>query len=258
MKATQLFGMSALLVSVGWSAVAAAQGAPSVGTAPVVVAPPAGAVQTPPQPVGPVYQVQPGQTIYVQPPANGQPGAPVYVQPAQPVAPYAQPAAPYAQPMDPNQPVYMQPGQQPVYVAPPPPVQTLPRQVLRYDLKPRYGLIIAGAVTLGVSWLLHSGTAAIAEAVYTATEYPVRTMWTNYVPVLGPWLTMTTLPNDMARGASIAGLAFSGLVQGAGLAMLIAGAASRQRVPVYAWNSRIQITPSIGPTGTGLALSGNF
>lgn len=254
MKATQLFGMSALLVTVGWSAVAAAQGAPSVGTAPVVVAPPAAGMQTPPQPVGPVYQVQPGQTVYVQPPTNGQPGAPVYIQPAQPV----QPGAPYVQPADPNQPVYVQPGQQPVYVAPPPPAQQMPQQVVRYDMKPRYGLIIAGAVTLGVSYLLHSGTAAIAEAVYTATEYPVRTMWTNYVPVVGPWLTMTTLPNDPARAASVAGLAFSGLVQGAGLAMLIAGAASRQRVPVYAWNQRIQLAPSIGPSGTGLALSGNF
>ncbi|MBL9008648.1 MAG: hypothetical protein JNJ46_30595 [Myxococcales bacterium] len=253
MKATQRFALSALLVSVGWTGVAAAQGAPSVGTAPVVAAPPA-AVQTPPQPVGPVYQVQPGQTVYVQPPANGQPGAPIYVQPAQPV----QPAVPYAQPGDPNQQMYMQPGQQPVYVAPPPPVQPMPRQVLRYDLKPNYGLIIGGAVTLGVSWLIHSGTAAIAEAVYTATEHPVRTMWTNYIPVLGPWITMTTLPNDSVRGLSMAGLAFSGLVQGTGLALLIAGAASRQRVPVYAWNQRIQLTPSIGPSGTGLALSGNF
>lgn len=253
MKTTQLLGMGVLLSTVGWSAMAAAQGAPSVGTAPVMPAPPAVTAQTPPQPVGPVYQVQPGQTVYVQPPANGQPGAPIYVQPAQPV----QPAAPYAQPYDPNQPVYMQPGQQPVYVAPPP-MAPLPRQVVRYDLQPRYGLIIGGAVMLGVSWLIHSGTAAIAEAVYTATEYPVRTMWTNYIPVLGPWLTMTTLPNDAARGLSMTGLAFSGLVQGTGLALLIVGAASRQRVPVYAWNSRIQLTPSIGPTGTGLALSGNF
>ena len=253
MKTTQLLGMGVLLGTVGWSAMAAAQGAPSVGTAPVMLAPPAVTAQTPPQPVGPVYQVQPGQTVYVQPPANGQPGAPIYVQPAQPV----QPAAPYVQPYDPNQPVYMQPGQQPVYVAPPP-MAPLPRQVVRYDLQPRYGLIIGGAVMLGVSWLIHSGTAAIAEAVYTATEYPVRTMWTNYIPVLGPWLTMTTLPNDAARGLSMTGLAFSGLVQGTGLALLIVGAASKQRVPVYAWNSRIQLTPSIGPTGTGLALSGNF
>jgi hypothetical protein len=64
-------------------------------------------------------------------------------------------------------------------------------------------------------------------------------------------------PNDPARGISMVGLAFSGLAQGTGLALLIAGAVSRQRVPVYAAN-KIQLTPVIGPASTGFALSGNF
>ncbi len=255
MKTSHLLGTSVLLASIGWSAMAQAQGAPNVSSAPVLPAPPAVGAQTPPQPVGPVYQVQPGQTVYVQPPANGQPGAPVYVQPAQPVQP-GQPL--YVQPGDPNQPVYAQPpGQQPMYVAPP--QAPMPPQVVRYDLKPRYGMIIGGAVTLGVSYLIHSGIAAMAQAVYQETEYPnVRQMWPNYIPVLGPWITMTTLPNDWARGLSMVGLAFSGLAQGTGLALLIAGAVSKQRVPVYAWNQKIQLTPIVGPANTGLALSGNF
>lgn len=253
MKTSQLLGTSVVLASIGWSALAGAQGAPNVSSAPVLPAPPAVGAQTPPQPVGPVYQVQPGQTVYVQPPPNGQPGAPIYVQPAQPMQP-GQPV--YVQPGDPNQPVYVQPpGQQPMYAAPPPPM--MPRQVVRYDLKPRYGMIIGGAVTLGVTWLIHSGIAAMAQAIYQETERPVREMWPNYIPVLGPWITMTTLPNDPARGISMVGLAFSGLAQGTGLALLIAGAVSRQRVPVYAAN-KIQLTPVIGPASTGFALSGNF
>lgn len=254
MKTSHLLGTSVVLASIGWSAMAGAQGAPNVSSAPVLPAPPAVGVQTPPQPVGPVYQVQPGQTVYVQPPGNGQPGAPIYVQPAQPVQP-GQPV--YVQPGDPNQPVYVQPpGQQPLYTAPP--QAQMPQQVVRYDLKPRVGMIIGGAVTLGVSWLMHSGIAAMAQAVYTETERPVREMWPNYIPVLGPWITMTTLPNDSVRGLSMVGLAFSGLVQGTGLALLIAGAVSKQRVPVYAANQKIQLTPVIGPASTGLALSGNF
>lgn len=255
MKTSQLLGTSVVLASIGWSALAGAQGAPNVSSAPVLPAPPAVGAQTPPQPVGPVYQVQPGQTVYVQPPQNGQPGAPVYVQPAQPVQP-GQPV--YVQPGDPNQPVYVQPpGQQPMYAAPPPPM--MPRQVVRYDLKPRYGMIIGGAVTLGVTWLIHSGVAAMAQAVFEETERPTpRQMWPNYIPVLGPWIAMTTLPNDSARGISMVGLAFSGLAQGTGLALLIAGAVSKQRVPVYAWNQKIQLMPTISPASTGLALSGNF
>ena len=258
MKPSHLLSMGALLASVGWSSAALAQGAVYVGGGAVQPGPPAAPTQIPPQPVGPVYPVQPGQTVYVQPPANGQPGAPVYVQPAQPVP---GPGSVYVQPgqnAPGGQPTYVYPPgpQQPMYappLAPPPPV----RQVIRYDMRPRYGLIIAGAVTLGVTYLIHAGTASLVEVGLRASG-DTRTIWTNYIPVLGPWITMGTVPQGITQGLSFAGLAFSGLAQTAGLAMLIAGAASRERVPVYALNSRIQLLPSIGPTGTGLALAGNF
>ena len=74
-------------------------------------------------------------------------------------------------------------------------------------------------------------------------------------PGAGSLIAMTTLPNDPARGISMVGLAF-GLAQGTGLALLIAGAVSKQRVPVYAWNQKIQLMPTISPANTGLALSG--
>jgi hypothetical protein len=52
------------------------------------------------------------------------------------------------------------------------------------------------------------------------------------------------------------GLALSGLAQTGGLVMLIVGAASRHRMPVYA--QRVQLGPLIAAGGSGLSAMGRF
>ena len=59
-------------------------------------------------------------------------------------------------------------------------------------------------------------------------------LWPLYIPVLGPWIEMGFLHGS---GAPLGGalLAFDGLVQAGGLAMLIAGAVTRTKVAIYAF-----------------------
>ena len=150
-----------------------------------------------------------------------------------------------------------------------------PRGQARYVNRPRVGLIIAGAITLGVTWSFSALAAATYTSSYTEYDYtygyptPSTTyastsssfgdttaLWPLYIPVLGPWIEMGYLRGS---GASLGGalLAFDGLAQAGGLAMLIAGAVTHTRVAVYARNN-LQINPLTVVGGTGLLVSGRF
>lgn len=149
-------------------------------------------------------------------------------------------------------------GYQPGYNMYAPPRRT----VLRYEERPRLGLIIGGAVTLGAVYLLHVTVTGFTQAfdcdVYNSS-CSNATYWPNYIPVVGPWIMMGYVDPSYASLARL-GLAFSGLAQGAGLAMLIVGAATRHRVPVYATvgKTRIDFAPSFLAGGGGLAAVGRF
>lgn len=119
--------------------------------------------------------------------------------------------------------------------------------ILRYDLKPRKGLIIAGSLTLGGVWLIHAGLAGLTGG-----------WWPNYIPLLGPFIAMDYVPKGVDSNYHYAGLAFSGLAQSAGFAMLIAGIVTKHQVPVYALKDRIRVIPLMAPSGSGLALFGYF
>lgn len=202
-------------------------------------------VVPPPPPAQPYAQPPPPQP-YTQP----QP----YVQPPPP-QPYGQPPGqPYYAPPPPA-PVYY-PPQQPTYVVVPPRQRT----IVRYDLKPRYGLIAGGASLLGVTWL----ATALAGVVVSATNdictietgsACTTSAWPLFLPVLGPFIQLGYLQGQglsTARGL----LVFDGLLQAGGLAMIIAGAVARRQVPIYA--GRLQLTPYTVASGAGLAAIGRF
>lgn len=199
---------------------------------------------------------QPG--AYVPPP----PPAGYPVQPVAPPAPVYQPAPTYqpAPAYPPPAPVY-QP--QPVYPAYPQPVVVVPgrqRSLVRYDTRPRTGLIIGGSVLLGVTWLSSVLAAGIVGAINDACTIDngsscLTSAWPLYLPVVGPFIQLGYVQGQGLATARTF-LVIDGLLQAGGLAMILAGALTRRQVPVYA--GRVQFAPSLLGGGAGLAAMGRF
>lgn len=180
---------------------------------------------------------------------------------ASPTIVYAQ-AQPQPQPQP--QVVYVQPqpyGAQGVMVAQPvaQPMGT-PREVSR----PNLGLIISGAVMLGVGWLVNilislpAGDDPFSSA---STEAWDAFRFSSFVPIAGPWIQLGVKPTGFTDDYWSVWLLIDGLLQGAGTIMLIAGLASPSVETVYAdaeTGFELAIAPSIGPSHTGLTLSGRF
>lgn len=203
-----------------------------------VVPPPAPAPQPYAQPLPPPPDGQP----YAQP----QPGQP-YGQPQ----PYAQPGQPYVQPQPGT---YYAPPPAPAYYAPP------PRTIVRYDLRPRYGLIAGGASILGVAWLSTALAGLIVSAANDICTIEsgstcTNAAWPLFLPVLGPFIELAYVQGpgtSTVRGL----LVFDGILQAGGLAMIIAGAVAKKPRPVYA--SSVQVAPLTVGSGAGLMAFGRF
>jgi hypothetical protein len=132
----------------------------------------------------------------------------------------------------------------------------------------RKGLVIAGAVTFGVSWLV-SATAGVAltdEHNNNSCAYSEDYSGNGYgycddddesdavplfIPVVGPFIAMGTLD---AEGPGRAALFLDGVVQVGGLAMLIAGVAATRTVLVRTPAATVAIAP--GPSS--VHLTGSF
>lgn len=124
----------------------------------------------------------------------------------------------------------------------------------------RKGLIIGGAVTFGVSWL-----AAAGYGVHLANERDAGA-WRRddgetpdeavlFIPVAGPFIALGTL--EPGRGPAAALIA-DGIAQVGGLAMLAAGIFAKETVLVKSDAAEVQLAPTVGPTGSGVALLGSF
>lgn len=172
-------------------------------------------------------------------------------------APIAQAQPPYPPPAYPPQyppPGYPPPGYPPQYYppaypppgyyAPPPPQPNyqLPQPTFHYEERPRYGLIIGGSVTFGVFWL----TTAVVGGTYN--DYRL------IIPVVGPFLVLHPNYSPEDRSAN-AFLVIDGIVQGAGLIMLLVGLLSKKKVLV---RDRFAILPSAAPQTIGLTALGIF
>lgn len=112
------------------------------------------------------------------------------------------------------------------------------------------GLIIAGPIVLGATWLTTIGvTAAVADGNGKAIGYAAT-------PVFGPWMLIAEGAGDYT-----APLAMSGLAQAGGLTMLIVGLAVRRPVnPTMALGDDVELTvsPTASSELSGLMATGTF
>lgn len=151
-----------------------------------------------------------------------QPGPPPGFEPqAQPppATPGAQPPPGYGYPPPPG------------YGYPPPAVPSGPKtlpyedgdpvpQGYRVETSSRKGLIIGGAVTFGVFYLLSVMTGALAQAIDKADGGSGDEWVPMYIPVVGPFVTIGTAK---AKNAGIVSLAVLGVAQTGGATMFVLG-----------------------------------
>ncbi|MDB4942850.1 MAG: hypothetical protein JWP97_2384 [Labilithrix sp.] len=118
------------------------------------------------------------------------------------------------------------------------------------EQRTRTGLVVGGAVTLGVMWMI----SALVGAAINDVEHSDGGDFL-YIPVLGPFLQMTR--TDSSSGNMV--LAIDGIAQGAGAAMLIGGIVAPRTVLVRNDLAEVRVTPmKVGRDGTGLGLTGTF
>lgn len=109
----------------------------------------------------------------------------------------------------------------------------------------RKGLVIGGAVTWGVSWLIAATAAASIDEDIRDDTAPL------FVPLVGPFIAMGTLEPD---GAGRAALFVNGITQVAGAAMFIGGLAATKTVLVRSGKAEVNMRPGVG----SLQLDGKF
>lgn len=187
---------------------------------------------------------------------------PVDPDPA-PVQPVHQPSPRAPQHAPPANPHHHPPPPRDHYHRPPPPRGP---EVVGYDevTEPRYGLVIAGSVLLGVAYVVPVSILAVAE-------FPNSTEWAA-IPVVGPWMTIGRMrygscsnrrvveddcDDDGERAGDVVGavaLGFTGVMQAAGLTMLVVGASAQKTSvkPVYGF------APMPVRNGMGLSMTGSF
>ena len=162
-------------------------------------------------------------------------------------------AQPQPQPVP--QPVYAQPVQQPVYAQP------MRQPQPRTESRPIIGLIVSGAILLGVSWVTNIIVSAAAGTIETTTT---SDQWSDFryiglIPVVGPWIQMAVKPTAFDQDDWAYYLTVNGILQAAGLTMLVLGIAIPVERTVYAENGeRRGIDLAIAPSTNGISLLGRF
>jgi hypothetical protein len=129
----------------------------------------------------------------------------------------------------------------------------------RTEMRRIPGLYITGAVLLAASWAVTVGATA------ALSDNDVRAEATGYaaIPVFGPWVLLGS--NISISPPDQAALVVSGIVQNAGLAMLIVGVSVKRvrHVPVYSFGhgpgaATLAVLPSATPNLLGLVGAGTF
>ena len=119
----------------------------------------------------------------------------------------------------------------------------------------RTGLVVGGAVTFGVLYLISALTGAAINDVNKATSSNNDSGDFLFVPVAGPFLQMTKTESSTGNVF----LAIDGIAQAAGATMLIVGLTSPKTVLVRNDLGQVQLMPMrMGKDGTGLGLVGTF
>lgn len=117
--------------------------------------------------------------------------------------------------------------------------------------KTRKGLVIGGAITLGIVYSASAAFAAVGEDLRAANETRTNTsaMW---IPVAGPFLQMKETSSSTGRLA----LFHIGLAQTAGALMLVYGLTSPRTLLVR--NDQLSVVPMLSRDATGAMVSGRF
>ncbi len=233
----------------------------------IALAPSTAAAQTPAPAAAPPAAYAPPPTAYAPPAGYAAPPAGYPAPPAGYAAPppgYAVPAGGYYIPAGP-QAYYAPPG---AYAPPPIITDWEPGQAIPKGYHPstriRKGLVIGGAVTFGVVYLLTALAGAVTSDVGDVTcgsgcSGGTRSAKLLLIPVGGPFALVG------ATGSATADffLVLDGVAQAGGLAMLIAGLAAPQPILVrdVAKNVDLKLMPTpmmFGATGAGFGLRGTF
>lgn len=161
---------------------------------------------------------------------------------------------------------YYAPQPQPVYAQPayPPPAQPARPAQPRTVTRPNLGLIVSGAVLLGVGWVANiiSGLPAGDDPFDSGSEPEWDAFrLTSIIPVAGPWIQLGVKPTTFAQDYWAPWLIIDGLLQLAGVTMLIVGIATPRTQTTVAANEgglQMALVPRVGPDQAGAALVGTF
>lgn len=186
------------------------------------------------------------------------PQAQVQVQAPPPPQIVVVPAQPQPQPVYIQQPqgyVVAQPGYVPVHQQPLPPPRRSNGHV---------GLIISGAVLLGVGWISNFIVGLPAgDDLFSGGPRPEweAFRYSSFIPIAGPWVQLGVKPTAFSQDDWAIWLIFNGLMQAAGASLLVAGIATSGDDGGSAdagGGVQFVVLPSVGQDHAGLTLAGSF
>ncbi|KYF98911.1 hypothetical protein BE17_11165 [Sorangium cellulosum] len=131
--------------------------------------------------------------------------------------------------------------------------QTVP-EGYRVEGRARRGLVIAGAVTFGVTYILSAMVGLVAEAGDRASGGSGAAYMPLYIPLAGPFVTIGTAE---AKGGGVFMLMVDGLAQVGGVAMFIGGLAAPEKKLVRN-DVSLSVKPIVTADTLGLGLSGSL
>lgn len=121
----------------------------------------------------------------------------------------------------------------------------------RVETRARKGLIVGGAVTFGVLYLLSAFTASVAVDSGDSEEFGPL-----FIPVAGPFVAIGTTG---AEGVGTFTLVLDGVGQAGGVAMFIAGMVTEEKFLLRNDQAKISVTPMmVGDSSFGLGLRGSM
>ena len=166
---------------------------------------------------------------------------------------------PQPQPYYAPQPVYQQPVYaQPVYAQP------VRQGTSRTVTRPNVGLIVSGAVLLGGGWVANiiTGLPAGDDPFSSGSEPEWDTFrGVSLVPVAGPWIQLGVKPTTFSQDYWAPWLIIDGLMQVAGITMLVIGIATPRTETVVAERAtdfQWALVPQLSPGHAGAAFVGTF
>lgn len=124
----------------------------------------------------------------------------------------------------------------------------------RVESRARRGLLIGGAVTFGVTYVLSAMVGLVAESADRATGGDGESFIPLYIPLAGPFITISTA---QARGGGIFVLMVDGLAQVGGAAMFIGGLAAPVKKLVRN-DVALSVKPMVMGDTVGFGVSGSL